>query len=232
MAQIQFSSLVANVKGSVAGLTFQRCNGNQSLRKKPLPRQADSELQMQAKGYVSQVQQSWAALSVDEQKAWQAFTAFTPVYQKGNKKVALSGYQLFLKYNLIRLHTGLAVLTSITYTTLNFQVPEFDLYVDPGVSPSLYFEFDSAIDPAVYGLLIKTTPPVKGESLRNDSRLRVTTYNAITGGNLDYDIVNAYIAAFGLLPGNGDKLLCDFTLYSAIAPVIAAPVRVIATVQE
>jgi hypothetical protein len=231
MARVKFGSVISEVSGSIAGVTFQKYYGGSSIRKKPLPSKSASQSQVIARNFVAQVQQSWASLTDAQRQSWSSFLSYAPAFQSNNKKVVLKGYSLFLKYNLLRLHAGFTILTAISYAPLDLIIPEWSLTLDEGTS-EFYFYFDSGVDPASYGLLIKASPSRLNPSLSSLSRMRVMAVQSYGVAYDTYRIDNAFEAIFGVLPSIGDKLLVEMTLFLISAPIIAAPFRSIATVIE
>jgi hypothetical protein len=110
MARIKLSPLLTEVRGSVGRSTFQRSQGGVSLRLKPLPSKKYSSSLQISKIIVSQVIAAWQGLSDAQRLLWSQYAAFSPIPMKGDHSRTLSGYNHFVKYNLIRCQSGLDIL--------------------------------------------------------------------------------------------------------------------------
>lgn len=218
MARVKYSVLLSDVSGSVGRATFQKYAGGSTLRNKPIPRKQNTTFQAEARNYVSQVQTSWAGLTSDQQASWSSFTGFVSTFQKNNQKVLLSGFALFLKYNLIRLHAGLAILTSFSYTPLAVLPTSIGIVVSGG---AMSISFDEDFIVATSFILVKFSPVKSNPTLTFKNRLRViplpVTYPS---GQSEWDITSAYSERFGLIPSPGDKILGSVTFFSTVAPII------------
>jgi len=229
MARVKFSSIISDVSGSVGQVTFQRFYGGSMIRNKPIPRGSITEFQQSSRNFIVQVQAAWSSLTSAQQQAWSNFLSYFPQYQSRAKKVLLSGYQLFLKYNLLRLHAGLSILTSISYVPLTFQIPDYELTLD---GTDLYFLFDSAFNPAVSNLLIKISPVRLNPTLTLRPRMRVVQVQSYQSGNTAWYVDQSYLAKFGVLPSIDDQVLLSFTHFSALCPIIYAPIISVISIYE
>jgi hypothetical protein len=131
MAKIKLSPLLTSISGSVAGSTFQRSLGGHILRSKPLKRNVLSEKIQISKAYMSQVIAAWHNLTSAQQTAWYQYANFSPFGQKKEKSRALSGYNLFVKYNCIRLAAGLSILNATNFLALDLPAFNLSFQYDP-----------------------------------------------------------------------------------------------------
>lgn len=218
MARVKFSAIISDISGSVGAGTFQRYRGGSVLRNKPLPLNVRSGRQSASRNYVKQVQQAWADLTLDQQAEWASFVTFTPTFQKHNGNVIVTGYALFLKYNLIRLHAGLDLTSSFTYTPLDYLPTNFILDITGAVF-SVGFDEDFYDD--VSYILLKLSPVKPNPTFSYRSRLRVIAL-PYTGpvGQSSWDITSTYTDIFGYIPEVGDQLLASVIFFSSVAPII------------
>lgn len=218
MARVKFSALLSEVNGSVGAGCFQKYRGGSSLRNKPFPLGSLSQRQTTARVYVKQVQAAWAALTLAEQAEWGNFLSFNPCYQRHNSKVIVSGYCLFLKYNLLRLHAGLDILSSFTYTPLVYLPTEFSI-VRAGAVFTVGFQEDFYDD--VSYILLKLSPVKNNPTFSFKSRLRVIQL-PYTGpaGQSQWDITDTYSDIFGYVPDSDDIMLASVLFFSAVAPIM------------
>jgi hypothetical protein len=227
MAIVKFSSVISDVRGSVGRLTFQKFAGGTSIRNKPSQRKNASSSQRNSRVLVTRVQLAWAALTVSQQAEWSAFVAFSAEFQRRNNKVLLSGYQLFLKYNLIRLHAGQVILNTVSYDPLDRVVPTPILRVDVG---DLGIDFSENFPATTSYLLIKITPVLQQYNNSSFNRLRVMPVEYISVPGDVWGIGEGYIDTFGALPAIGDRVLLQMQNFSLTSPIMDAPVNYFLTV--
>ena len=101
MARVAFSAILNSVQGSVGGSVFQKNRSGFTLKNKSVNVNKNSSKQNSARRYLSELIIAWQGLSDTNKNLWENFSNFHPVLNKNNVNVNLTGYQLFLKYNLI-----------------------------------------------------------------------------------------------------------------------------------
>jgi hypothetical protein len=222
MARIKFSALISSIKGSVGSGTFQGYVGGYMLRSKPLPLRNPTADQLTARKYVAQVQSAWSALTEDERSQWSSFRSFVPSFQRKSKNVELTGFNLFLKYNLIRLHAGFEILTSFSFTSLDAKsfTPRF--IVD---GPQVNLVLGATIDDDEDWILFKVTPVFATASFSKKSKLRVLPVEPIQSvASETFQIDDWYEGKFGYAPDTGDQVVMEITRFSTVAPIIESPI--------
>jgi hypothetical protein len=222
MARIKFSALVSSVRGSVGSGTFQGYAGGFSLRNKPIPGKSPTSDQMLSRLYVAQVQAAWSALSPANQALWHNFVSFVPAFQKFNRNVQLSGFTLFLKYNLIRLHAGFDILSAFSFSGLEPKIFTVTLVKDgPEVNANLAFTIDSDID----WVLFKMSPVFSSASFSKKNRLRVIPIEPIQAiGVSTFRVDDHYLAKFGINLAVDDMVVCSIVHFSTVSPVMSSEV--------
>lgn len=218
MARVKFSVLLSEVNGSVGSATFQRSRGGSILRNKPLPTKTRSVSQLNARQIMNSVQQAWSGLTLAQQNQWTSFNSFVPSYQKNNQNFIISGFALFLKYNLIRMHAGFSILTSFEYTSLA------PLILDPVVTlagGALTLGLQEDISDDVSYVLFKASPVKNNITFSFKKRLRVILL-PYTGpaGQSSWDISSDYVSLFGKLPVATEQILISIIHFSMVAPII------------
>jgi hypothetical protein len=215
MARVEFSSVVTSIRGKVGGSVFQRNRSGYSLKNKSTNVDSASIKQIASRGYVSQVQTAWRSLSDSGRNEWDIFANFKPVKNRNNSNVNLSGYQLFLKYNLIRLQAGYTILTSITYS----QITNLDVAVSFLVDSITDFvafvdlNFDSN-----YGCLLMTSSPRNYSYPVKARSYKVLIPDYITNNTLH--ITQVFLDTFGVLPANLSWLAYKLIIFDIAQPVI------------
>lgn len=161
------------------------------------------------------IQAAWQALTDAERLQWDRFINFSGQTIRKDKSVLLSGHKLYIKYQLLRLMVGLALLTDITYIPmpahydfLNIQYPEefeFRLHFSDVIYDDLYF------------FIFKMTSPRHENRAFNPLGLRWIE-TALVSNSL-YDIADSYTTAFGVLPAVGNFFHYSIQFFSVLSPV-------------
>ena len=115
MARIKISPLFSEVNGSIGSMTVQRSLGGVMLRNKPIRKPKQSPSQLLSNIYIAQCQAAWKSLTDAQRLEWSQYAEYNPALMKHNKTRRLNGVNLFCKYNLIRLQSGLAILSIATF---------------------------------------------------------------------------------------------------------------------
>lgn len=97
------SLLMSEIRGSVAGATFSR-NGNSAyIRGKAIPVNPNSVGQSTNRARLNFIATAWRSLTEPERIAWNDLAATIPYTNKVGDSSFYSGFQLFMKHNLVRL---------------------------------------------------------------------------------------------------------------------------------
>lgn len=215
MARVQFSALLNNIQGSVGGSTFQRNRSGYTLKNKALGVNTNSLKQNNARLYLSALISLWQSFTDTQRNEWALFANFYPTFNKHNKNVMLSGYQLFIKYNLIRMHAGYNPLTVITYGVIVKFSTAINIYRH---NELLFGELDVTFDFNVASLLF-----MSGSPRSVNYPVKVKTYKAIQLATIfeNYFYLNPnYANTFGYTPDAGLYLPYKITYFYLNMPVI------------
>lgn len=195
MARIKYSSLVAKISGSVAGITFQDSKSGPILRSKPIPIHSKSESQLNIRSQIQTIHNAWFALSSGDRAKWNYFLSWSKQTQKHNPNLLINGYQLYCKYQSARLTAGLGLLSSFDFTPLESYPNSFELY---NSGATFYAFFPDYVQSVKYFFNLFLTYPVSvGSAYRNNGlRFMPVSY----GDGPLYYLINSYPAAFGVLP--------------------------------
>lgn len=135
MARVKLSPLLAELKGSIHNITFQKSIGGDIARLKPFLKQFRSESQQLNQSRLSYLINQWHGLTNAQRSQWNQFAIYSRHKYRKNSALILNGYYLFLKYNLLRLIAGLSV-----FTAPHFWSPEMiELDVEITASPGNFF---------------------------------------------------------------------------------------------
>lgn len=95
MAVIQYSGLVSQVRGKIAGTVFSKFSTGFNAYKKPVPRKLKTSAQLQVMAGMSTNASTWNLLSPEEKEDWASIAAANPVTDRLGNLVYLTGYHFY-----------------------------------------------------------------------------------------------------------------------------------------
>ena len=215
MARIKFNPIISDISGSVGNATFQRSLGGTILKTKSFVKPKNTIFQVFQQNNMILVQQAWTDLTADEQALWNNFAIYKPVKTFYNKSKTLSGFNLFLKYNLIRLTCGLAILDA----------PVFSIFTDGLVDPiidingvNLYLNWQESFNPSVRWFLFKISDIVNSSVLNIGSKVRVFKIPPSTESS--YNIAALFLQFYGKFPVDGDIVYIKYIIFDTTTPIM------------
>lgn len=215
MARIKLGPLITDISGSIGMATIQRNRFGHSLRLKPLPKKSETPAQYTIRRHMITIQAAWQALTDAQRLQWDRFIDFSGQTIRKDRSVHLSGHKLYIKYQLFRLLYDQALLTTIVYAPMP-TFKKFDAWVIlPG--PEIEIQFEASVNHTYYFFVLKLSSPRLKATAYNPRGLRFMKCTFTTGTN--FDITDAYIAAFGVLPAETDYLHYSIQYFSVTAPV-------------
>jgi hypothetical protein len=215
MARVKFSALVNSIQGSVGGSVFQRNKSGYTLKNKSVNVDKASIKQSAARNYMAELQNQWRGFTDVQRNAYDLFANYYPVKNRNNQNVYLSGYQLFLKYNLLRLHTGLGVLSSITYGNIVKLNTDVQFYWG---NNELVASVDDSFDAAVFGCVFMASAP---KSTGYPVKAKCYRLIQLTDIFLHYFyITQEYYAEYASVPGLGYYISYKVTFFDLNMPVV------------
>lgn len=116
MASVKYGTIVTELKGSIGGLTFQKCGSALSVRSNPKHKQAFSVYGQTSRNTFAACVSYWRGLSLSQKAAWAAVASTYPTVDKWGNPVILNGFQIFMYLNRFRL-IGFTnpILTAVSY---------------------------------------------------------------------------------------------------------------------
>lgn len=219
MARIKFGGIVSDISGSVGGSTFQKSLYGSILRNKPLPIHKRTFGQEVIRYHLQQLHAAWRTLTTPERIQWNRFINFSNQTIRRDSGVLMSGHDLFIKYNLIKLMIGDAILTVPTYISMpEVPVEEGTIGRDP---IAMGWGLDDTYDEAAVFFIIKlTSPRLASRSFsRQGLRWIPVDYDGVAAINL----YPAYPNIFGFVPPAGCYLHFTLQWFSRTAPLMNSP---------
>lgn len=220
MARIKYSSIVSSVSGSVGSATFQKSLYGDTLRNKPRPRKSSTALQLGGRALMMQLHQAWSDLTDAQRKQWNQFISYSSATIRRDRAVLLTGHALFIQYNMLRLLTDLAIMTTPVYVPLGGIFDSVQIGRDtPGVL-TLVLE-DEFPGTQTFGV-IKLSAPRRPSLSFSFAGLR--GIHVACANETNFDITVLYTAMFGTIPQIGDTIHYFYRRFSILSPIIQKPI--------
>jgi hypothetical protein len=214
MASIKLAPLLTEIRGSVGSLTFQRNKFGITLRQKPITRNQCTPAQQKIKVWVKYIQAAWIALTDAQRKQWGDYINYSQASQLRSNNILVSGYNLYLKYQLFRLMAGISLLSTIAYTPLT-GMPNFSEFCI--VSDQLYIVFDEQVDSSKHFFILFCSSPRRSSQRFSHKGLRWMYIEPQVSQDMFFH--DSYISAFGVLPAVNDILHYTLQWFSIVAPI-------------
>lgn len=135
MALLKLGGLIADIRGSVGGVTFARNRGGAYARNRTVPINPSSTRQTAVRALLGDLSNVWTTTLTQAQRAaWELYAANVPLINPLGEARNVSGINMFVRTNSVMLDTG--------GTRLDDAPTEFT--VGPTITPS--FSIDAAAD--------------------------------------------------------------------------------------
>jgi hypothetical protein len=102
--------------GSIGGQTASHNRGGQYIRQRVVPTNPNTSYQQTVRGNFALLVSYWGALTAAERAAWETYAANTPVYNRLGDQIYLTGQQMYVKCNALRLAGSLTVIDAAPTT--------------------------------------------------------------------------------------------------------------------
>jgi hypothetical protein len=219
MARIKYASIVSSVSGSIGSATFQKSLYGDTLRNKPRPRLSSSSLQLNRRYLMTQIHNAWRDLDNAQRLQWNQFIGFSSAVIARDKHILQTGHSLFIQYNYLRLLTGLAILTDITYTPLSQWPPIVSIENAAG---TLEINFDGPNLGSTMWFVLKMSAPRLSSLSFNPKGCRYcsTTF----ADDSVFWFTGSYQSLFGTIPANGQTIHYIIRFFQLTAPILSGKV--------
>lgn len=194
MARVEYSAEINELKGSIAGTTFQRNKSGTIAKKKPSLVFNPTGKQVDSQQLFNSVCKNWASVSFANKLLWATFASTYQKYNYWGVQKNLSGFNWWMHVNANRYLCGQAFTdTPPTYVT-PLSCPTFKCLA---VGDGLSIFFDSFPEINDYYLFVYATPPIRSINLQSRRSLRLIA--VFSPDNLYIkDITDAWESYFGL----------------------------------
>lgn len=99
MARIEYSGLISQIRGKIAGTVFSKFQGGFSAYRKGSPRKQGSQAQQQVRNYFYAFATAWKTLTETQRENWRFVAAETPLYDRLGILRPINGFAYFVKFN-------------------------------------------------------------------------------------------------------------------------------------
>jgi len=216
MARIKLGPVVTDIAGSIGGLTFQRNPYGIIARAKPVPIRKYTASQLTIRAHLRTIQNAWRALSDARRLQWARVPNFSGQSIRRDKSILISGYSLYLMYQLYHLINDQSLYTTIAYASLPDIPTLTELSYSSGI---LYAIFSGVVNPAELFFILKLGYPRLVPQKYNLRGIRFI--KAPWTSTASFNITASYLAAFGFIPPDVSYLSYSFRYFSTVSPVVS-----------
>jgi len=194
MARVKYGSIVAEIKGKIGGLVFQKCGNALSVRTNLIHNPPTSIAAKDSRNQFSNIALAWSSLSQSVKSQWAAVASTFPAFDNFGHPMVLNGYQSFIRVNRMLAMHGMP---------LNLVPSVYDPPTDAGYFSSTlglsgglwYFDAPNVLASGVYAAVF-VSDPQNSNSLPSSPKKYY--YYDIT--HADPASYNIYADLFPLLP--------------------------------
>ena len=113
MAIVEYTGAVNQIRGKLNGSVFNKSKSSFTLQRKQSPKKAVSSIQSQRRASFGNVQRSYKLISLSEQAIATQTAVNNPVFDRLGNLSVLSGYNQWVKANLVRSQVSLPILNEL-----------------------------------------------------------------------------------------------------------------------
>jgi hypothetical protein len=167
---------------------------------------------------MKQAQAAWIDMTSAERLQWQQFTTYSNPKIRRDKHVTMSGYSLYIKYQVSRLMAGLSIQDTLQYIAFPTWYYPTLVYKD---APLLYLATDAPPEEPIGDIFIifMVSTPRRATLKYSPHGLR---FCACVGAWWENQCFNVdYLANFGALPVYDDILHYSYQVFSSVTPIFS-----------
>jgi hypothetical protein len=101
MASIKFSAIIADARGKIGGSVFVKNANGSYIRTYTAPLNKNTPGQQLQRANMTVYSQKWRALTDDQRNSWGFYAPQVPYTNRVGDKSIYTGFQLFMKTNMI-----------------------------------------------------------------------------------------------------------------------------------
>lgn len=168
MAVVQYTGIVNQIRGKVNGSVFNKSRNAFTLQKKQQQTKGSKGSQSEIRNVFSNVQRQWKTTTANQREDWQLAAQNNPSRDRFGNQTILSGYNQYIKANVLRWYAIDQVLNDVDASTApavsvtNFVLGglSFTRNTDGTVTCDYEFSFDTDNSIGIIGLLADVSLPV------------------------------------------------------------------------
>lgn len=103
------STVIASASGSIGGTTYSRNRGGMYMRTRAVPTNPNSDAQQANRAAFAAMAIAWQSLTSTQRAAWKTYADNVSVVNTLGDPIFLTGQQMFVRCNSMRVYWGLAV---------------------------------------------------------------------------------------------------------------------------
>jgi hypothetical protein len=219
MASIKYSSIISDISGSVGNVTFQRSRYSSIIRNKPSPGSQQTTRRLNSRIFFNQLLIAFQSLTQQQLAILKYCTTYNPIFTKKNKNSLLSPRSLFFKYNLIRLHAGLSIISDFNYNSLVQYPLSFNLFIEDDYLFLNFTDIPLVTDQLFF--LLKLSKPHTSSNYFNVSQNKVI--KAVFVDASTYDLTSSYNSVFFNLPAPGSFISYEIIFFHLNSIIFSMP---------
>ena len=220
MARVKFTAIVSEIRGSLGGNTFQANRYGFTLKNKSLQGFPNSLLQNFSKASLTQILQGWQNLTDAQRAQYNTYASSFPQYPKSGSTVALSGFEVWAKFNLQMACVGIAASPNAVLAPV--VVPSYNpSLVTSGGLLSLYLGLSEHLDG--HNVLIRASQRMWNTTNPSSAQWRVM--KTAVSGPTPISLSDEYFAKFSSYPRVNDTIWISLSEWQEETPRLMTPVK-------
>jgi hypothetical protein len=217
MARIRYGAIGTEIRGKVGGTVFQGNKHGHTIKNKGLNTNCLSPKQAIMKSNLVKCTQAWSGLTDVQRNNFISYAAAYPQYDKKTGSSKLSGYEVFLLWNLNRLSRGEAIVGTITNSAISQSVILPKVYNTGGV---LYLELEAESEYGFCEYAMFLSRPVSAGKNNPGSSLRYI--HTVLEDSGIVNVTTLYQNSLGTIPTVGQQILGTVRAIGILSPFLFA----------
>ena len=217
MARVIFGTGISEINGKVGGSVYQKNAYGFTVKNSPNMVRPNSNAVFDRQNQLRRIVQLWSAISESQRAEFNDYAIAFPQYAKHNPSAQLSGYNIFCRWNLIRLlnNEDVQLTTELLSTTFGTVAPS----LDRDGSNLLLSLNDTGSSADVWWSCSISNVLSAGVYYKTSGYRHIAPIEAVT---VSTNINALYLAIFGRLPDLGSYVFVKVVPFSFDFPKIGA----------
>lgn len=212
MAKFLPTAIVADIRGKIAGTVFSRNRGGSVMRTKVTPINRRTERQQNARSIFGSNASGWRELSEGQRAGWNEATRDYPRTDVFGNTRFLSGQQLFVSLNNVRVNAGMAPLADapLPGTVATTGTIEINLVRNASGLTTALVVPEEGSDNSV-GYMLFATPPMSAGVSNPEGRFKFL--KSINEAISSFSFLPEYVESFGQ-PAPNSKVFVELVPFN------------------